>query len=204
MLGVRSAHLLRVHDTGAGRASLPGAFRQAAGDPQGDQAGPARRHRRRQPADEHRHADADRDQRRGLPRRARPSEPATPRTTAPARRSTTHRRAGRPSARSSASPGRLVAASEPRRSCTTARFHLAVNMWGLYFAGTLLEQVIGRWRFAPALFRLGHRRLGRSAAGYVLLARPWAHPERSSAYLGASASCWSGSGTSPTGGQVAR
>ena len=26
-------------------------------------------------------------------------------------------------------------------------FHLAVNMYSLYFAGTLLEQVIGRWRF---------------------------------------------------------
>ena len=27
-------------------------------------------------------------------------------------------------------------------------FHLAINMYSLYFAGTLLEQVIGRWRFA--------------------------------------------------------
>jgi len=27
-------------------------------------------------------------------------------------------------------------------------FHLAVNMYSLFFAGTLLEQVIGRWRFA--------------------------------------------------------
>jgi membrane associated rhomboid family serine protease len=27
-------------------------------------------------------------------------------------------------------------------------FHLAVNMYSLYFAGTLLEQLIGRWRFA--------------------------------------------------------
>jgi membrane associated rhomboid family serine protease len=26
-------------------------------------------------------------------------------------------------------------------------FHLAINMYSLYFAGTLLEQVIGRWRF---------------------------------------------------------
>jgi membrane associated rhomboid family serine protease len=27
-------------------------------------------------------------------------------------------------------------------------FHLAINMYSLYFAGTLLEHVIGRWRFA--------------------------------------------------------
>jgi membrane associated rhomboid family serine protease len=27
-------------------------------------------------------------------------------------------------------------------------FHLAVNMYSLFYAGTLLEQVIGRWRFA--------------------------------------------------------
>jgi membrane associated rhomboid family serine protease len=27
-------------------------------------------------------------------------------------------------------------------------FHLAINMYSLFFAGTLLEQVIGRWRFA--------------------------------------------------------
>jgi membrane associated rhomboid family serine protease len=26
-------------------------------------------------------------------------------------------------------------------------FHLAINMYSLYFAGTILEQVIGRWRF---------------------------------------------------------
>jgi membrane associated rhomboid family serine protease len=27
-------------------------------------------------------------------------------------------------------------------------FHLAINMYSLYFAGSLLEQLIGRWRFA--------------------------------------------------------
>jgi membrane associated rhomboid family serine protease len=27
-------------------------------------------------------------------------------------------------------------------------FHLAINMYSLFYAGTLLEQVIGRWRFA--------------------------------------------------------
>src|SRR5690348_1804193 len=26
-------------------------------------------------------------------------------------------------------------------------FHIAVNMWSLYIVGTILEQVIGRWRF---------------------------------------------------------
>jgi membrane associated rhomboid family serine protease len=26
-------------------------------------------------------------------------------------------------------------------------FHIAVNMYSLYFAGSILEQVIGRWRF---------------------------------------------------------
>jgi membrane associated rhomboid family serine protease len=34
-------------------------------------------------------------------------------------------------------------------------FHLAVNMYSLYFAGTLLEQVIGRWRFALLYFASG-------------------------------------------------
>jgi membrane associated rhomboid family serine protease len=27
-------------------------------------------------------------------------------------------------------------------------FHLAINMYSLYFAGSILEQVVGRWRFA--------------------------------------------------------
>src|SRR5207253_9491027 len=27
-------------------------------------------------------------------------------------------------------------------------FHLAINMYSLYFAGSILEHVIGRWRFA--------------------------------------------------------
>ncbi len=34
-------------------------------------------------------------------------------------------------------------------------FHLAVNMYSLYFAGSLLEQVIGRWRFALLYFASG-------------------------------------------------
>jgi membrane associated rhomboid family serine protease len=34
-------------------------------------------------------------------------------------------------------------------------FHLAVNMYSLYFAGSLLEQVIGRWRFALLYFGSG-------------------------------------------------
>ena len=34
-------------------------------------------------------------------------------------------------------------------------FHLAINMYSLYFAGSLLEQVIGRWRFALLYFASG-------------------------------------------------
>ena len=33
--------------------------------------------------------------------------------------------------------------------------HLAINMYSLYFAGSLLEQVIGRWRFAMLYFASG-------------------------------------------------
>src|SRR4051794_39914127 len=33
--------------------------------------------------------------------------------------------------------------------------HLALNMWGLYIAGTLLEHVIGHWRFALLYFASG-------------------------------------------------
>jgi membrane associated rhomboid family serine protease len=34
-------------------------------------------------------------------------------------------------------------------------FHLGINMYSLFFAGTLLEQVIGRWRFALLYFGSG-------------------------------------------------
>jgi membrane associated rhomboid family serine protease len=44
-------------------------------------------------------------------------------------------------------------------------FHLAVNMYSLFFAGTLLEHVIGRWRFA--LLYLGSGIAG--SAGALLL-----------------------------------
>jgi membrane associated rhomboid family serine protease len=44
-------------------------------------------------------------------------------------------------------------------------FHLAINMYSLFFAGTLLEQVIGRWRFG--LLYLGSGIAG-SAGALVL------------------------------------
>ena len=44
-------------------------------------------------------------------------------------------------------------------------FHLAVNMYSLYFAGTLLEHVIGRWRFV--LLYMGSGIAG--SAGALLL-----------------------------------
>jgi membrane associated rhomboid family serine protease len=48
--------------------------------------------------------------------------------------------------------GPLVAAGDWWRLITSAflhygPFHLAMNMYSLYFAGSILEQVIGRWRF---------------------------------------------------------
>jgi membrane associated rhomboid family serine protease len=49
--------------------------------------------------------------------------------------------------------GPLVAQGDWWRLITSAflhygPFHLAINMYSLYFAGSILEQVIGRWRFA--------------------------------------------------------
>jgi membrane associated rhomboid family serine protease len=44
-------------------------------------------------------------------------------------------------------------------------FHLAINMYSLYFGGTLLEHIIGRWRFA--LLYLGSGVAG--SAGALLL-----------------------------------
>ena len=49
--------------------------------------------------------------------------------------------------------GPLVAHGDWWRLITSAflhygPFHLAINMYSLYFAGSILEQVIGRWRFA--------------------------------------------------------
>ena len=38
--------------------------------------------------------------------------------------------------------------------------HIALNMYSLYFAGSILEQVIGRWRFLLLYLALRHRRLG--------------------------------------------
>src|SRR5690348_15725991 len=57
LLGMRTAHLLRVHDAGAGRHPLPGALGQAAGRAARDAGRPPRgvRGRRRD-----RHEDADR------------------------------------------------------------------------------------------------------------------------------------------------
>jgi membrane associated rhomboid family serine protease len=56
--------------------------------------------------------------------------------------------------------GPFVAAGDWWRIGTAAflhygPIHLALNMWGLYIAGTLLEQVIGRWRFALLYFASG-------------------------------------------------
>jgi membrane associated rhomboid family serine protease len=49
--------------------------------------------------------------------------------------------------------GPLVAHGDWWRLITSAflhygPFHLAINMYSLYFAGSILEQVVGRWRFA--------------------------------------------------------
>ena len=44
-------------------------------------------------------------------------------------------------------------------------FHLAINMYSLYFAGTLLEQIIGRWRFALLYLGAGIAGVSRRALG---------------------------------------
>ena len=57
-------------------------------------------------------------------------------------------------------PVQGVAAGEWWRIVTAAflhygPFHLLINMYSLYFAGSLLEQVIGRWRFLLLYFASG-------------------------------------------------
>ena len=42
-------------------------------------------------------------------------------------------------------------------------FHIAMNIFSLYFAGSILEQAIGRWRFALLYLVSGHRRRRRRA-----------------------------------------
>ena len=71
VLRMRAAHLLRVHDAGARRAALPRPLGEAAGRQEGDERGEPDACGRRLTPHERRHAGADRDQRRGLSRRAR-------------------------------------------------------------------------------------------------------------------------------------
>jgi membrane associated rhomboid family serine protease len=65
--------------------------------------------------------------------------------------------------------GPLVASGDWWRLITAAflhygPLHLAMNMYSLYFAGSILEQVIGRWRFALLYLIAG---LGGSAGALV-------------------------------------
>src|SRR2546423_1360774 len=67
--------------------------------------------------------------------------------------------------------GPLVAHGDWWRLITSAflhygPFHLAINMYSLYFAGSILEQVIGRWRFALLYLASGLA----GAAGALVLA----------------------------------
>ena len=112
---------------------------------------------------ERRHADADRDQRRRLPRRARTRRHDERHRQLDLRA----RRALRARGTFAYGPGRSwrLAHGEWWRCSPPAflhygPFHLAINMYSLYFAGSLLEQVIGRWRFLLLYLALGHRRLG--------------------------------------------
>ena len=75
-------------------------------------------------------------------------------------------------------------------------------MYSLYFAGTLLEQLIGRWRFALLYLALGHRRLGGRARPQPERARRSEPRARSSAILGA-LFVLERRGNIATGGQIA-
>ena len=116
----------------------PGALRQAAGRPARDQGSPARDLRGRgRKGDE----GADRNQRRRLHRRARPGRRRERRRTARstrrafARIATVRRRQG--------DWWRLITAA----FLHYGPFHLILNMLGLYWFGSLLEQRIGSGRF---------------------------------------------------------
>jgi membrane associated rhomboid family serine protease len=68
----------------------------------------------------------------------------------------------------------LVAAGDWWRLFTAAflhygPFHLAINMYSLYWVGTLLEQVIGRWKFLLLYVAAG---LAGSAGGLVATPNP--------------------------------
>src|SRR5207253_46331 len=80
-------------------------------------------------------------------------------------------------------------------------FHLAINMYSLFFAGTLLEQVIGRWRFA--LLYVGSGIAG--SAGAILISPDSVTVGASGAIFGILGALFvlERKGSIMTGGQVA-
>ena len=211
LLGVRTSDLLRVHDPGAGRAALPRALRQAAGDPEGDRAASSAP----SPASARSRVNGVTMTLIAINVGVFLAELAAGGNlgTAPATGSTSAARcspractsrAGSGSCRRTSRPAACtlvgVAHGEWWRLVTAAflhygPFHLAVNMYSLYFAGTLLEQVDRPLALRAALPRLGHRRLGGRALSEPRTRSPSARRARSSG-SSARSSCSSGAATS--------
>ena len=171
-----------------------------SGKPQGIQkvtTPPGGRDRGRIAARERGHHRADRDQRRGLSRRARGGRQRQRHRQLDLRarralRSGVFSSAARRWASRTASGG----ACSPPRSCTTARSTSRMNMYSLYFAGTLLEQVIGRWRFLAPLHRVRASPARRARSWLDAERRVPSAPRARSSGSSARCSCSSAAGTS--------
>ena len=161
-----------------------------SGKPQGIQkvtrAASATIDRRRLAPHERGHDGADRDQRRASI--VAELAPAA-RSTAPATGSSSTARCSRTASTYTFGPAAAPLGRRARRVVAARHVgvpalravHLALNMYSLYFAGSILEQVIGRWRFLLLYLGSGHRGLGGRARAEPARRRPSARRARSSA-----------------------